>query len=82
VPYNRTGPPSADVAELQTLLDSGSSSRKGVEVQVLLIRTKQINNVAKTNFKASTEKITRLVIEASIRPFFGHRKAASLTTAM
>jgi hypothetical protein len=25
---------------------------------------------AKTNFKASTEKITRLVIEASIRPFF------------
>jgi integrase len=36
---------------------------------------------AKTNFKASTEKITRLVIEASIRPFFGHRKAEGLTTA-
>jgi Phage integrase, N-terminal SAM-like domain len=37
---------------------------------------------AKTNFRASTEKITRLVIEANIRPFFGHRKAANVTTAM
>ena len=37
---------------------------------------------AKTNFKPSTEKITRLVIEASIRPFFGHRKATNLTTAL
>jgi hypothetical protein len=36
---------------------------------------------ARTNFKASTEKIARLVIEANIRPFFGHRKAANLTTA-
>jgi integrase len=37
---------------------------------------------AKSNFKASTEKIWRLVIEANIRPFFGDRKAANVTTAM
>jgi hypothetical protein len=37
---------------------------------------------AKANIKASTEKIWRFVVEASIRPFFGHRKAANLTTAI
>ena len=37
---------------------------------------------AKSNIKASTEKIWRFVVEASIRPFFGHRKAANLTTAI
>jgi len=37
---------------------------------------------AKSNFKASTEKIWRLVIEANIRPFFGDRKATNVTTAM
>jgi integrase len=35
---------------------------------------------AKANIKASTEKIWRLVIEANIRPFFGHRRAINLTT--
>jgi integrase len=35
---------------------------------------------AKHNTKASTEKIWRLVVEANLRPFFGHRKASSLTT--
>jgi hypothetical protein len=37
---------------------------------------------AKHNVKASTEKIWKLVVEASLRPFFGHRKAASLSTAI
>ena len=37
---------------------------------------------AKHNVKASTEKIWKLVVEASLRPFFGHRKAANLSTAM
>lgn len=35
---------------------------------------------AKASIKPSTEKIWRLVIEASIRPFFGHRRAIGLTT--
>jgi hypothetical protein len=37
---------------------------------------------ARHNVKASTEKIWKLVIEASLRPFFGHRRAASLNTAL
>lgn len=37
---------------------------------------------AKHNTKASTEKIWKLVVEASLRPFFGHRRAASLNTAV
>ena len=37
---------------------------------------------AKHNVKASTEKIWKLVVEASLRPFFGHRKAATLSTAI
>ena len=37
---------------------------------------------ARHNVKASTERIWKLVVEASIRPFFGHRKAASLSTAI
>jgi len=37
---------------------------------------------AKHNVKASTEKIWKLVVEASLRPFFGHRKAATLSTAL
>ena len=32
---------------------------------------------ARHNVKASTERIWKLVAEASLRPFFGHRKAAS-----
>lgn len=35
---------------------------------------------AKCNIRPSTERIWRLVVEANIRPFFGHRKAGSLTT--
>ena len=34
------------------------------------------------NTKASTERMWKLVVEASLRPFFGHRKAASLSTAL
>lgn len=34
------------------------------------------------NVKASTEKIWRLVVEASLRPFFGHRKVVTLSTAI
>ena len=37
---------------------------------------------ARHNVKASTERIWKLVVEASIRPFFGHRKAANLSTAI
>jgi hypothetical protein len=37
---------------------------------------------AKHNVKASTEKIWKLVVEASLRPFFGHRKVATLSTAI
>ncbi len=37
---------------------------------------------AKHNVKASTEKIWKLVVEASLRPFFGHRRAANLSTAI
>jgi hypothetical protein len=39
-------------------------------------------SMPKSNFKSSTQKISRLVIEANIRPFFGHRKAANVTTAV
>jgi integrase len=35
---------------------------------------------AKHNIKPSTAKIWGLVVEASLRPFFGHRKATNLTT--
>jgi integrase len=35
---------------------------------------------AESNIKASTAHIWKLVIEANIRPFFGHLKAAALTT--
>lgn len=35
---------------------------------------------AQANIKTSTEKNWRLVIEANIRPFFGHRRAINLTT--
>src|SRR5260370_20447198 len=35
---------------------------------------------ADANIKPSTAKIWRLVIEASIRPFFGHLKASTLST--
>src|ERR1700738_2119614 len=35
---------------------------------------------ADANIKASTAKIWRLVIEANIRPFFAHVRAAALTT--
>jgi integrase len=35
---------------------------------------------ARSNIKASTVRIWELVIEANIRPFFGHLKAAGLTT--
>jgi integrase len=35
---------------------------------------------ADANSKASTAKVWRLVIEANIRPFFGHLKASTLTT--
>lgn len=35
---------------------------------------------ARTNIKPSTEKIGRLIIEANIRPFFGHWRAIGLTT--
>ena len=34
----------------------------------------------KSNIKASTAHIWKLVIKANIRPFFGHLKAATLTT--
>lgn len=37
---------------------------------------------ARHNVKASTERIWKLVVEASLRPYFGHRKAASLSTAI
>ena len=32
--------------------------------------------------KTSTEKIWKLVVEASLRPFFGRRKVATLSTAI
>lgn len=37
---------------------------------------------AASNIKPSTTKVWKLVIEANIRKFFGHRKASALTTAM
>ena len=37
---------------------------------------------AKHNVKASTEKIWKLVVAASLRPFFGHRKAATMSAAI
>lgn len=37
---------------------------------------------AKSNNRGSTAKIYRLVVEANLRPFFGHRKAAALSTAL
>lgn len=37
---------------------------------------------AKCNIRPSTERIWRLVIEANIRPYFGHSRAANLTTEL
>ncbi|HEV2325019.1 MAG TPA: site-specific integrase, partial [Terracidiphilus sp.] len=37
---------------------------------------------ARHNVKASTEKIWKLIVEANLRPFFGHRKAGNLSTAV
>ena len=37
---------------------------------------------AKHNNRASTAKIYGLVVEANLRPFFGHRKAAAVSTAL
>jgi integrase len=39
-------------------------------------------NMPGINVKASTERIWKLVVAASLRPFFGHRKAATLSTAV
>lgn len=35
---------------------------------------------AEVNIKATTARVWKLVIEATIRPFFGHLRAAKLTT--
>jgi hypothetical protein len=35
---------------------------------------------AEANIKGSTARIWKLVVEANLRPFFGHRKVAGLTT--
>jgi integrase len=37
---------------------------------------------ARNNAKASTAKVWKQVVEANLRPFFGHRKVAAVSTAM
>ena len=37
---------------------------------------------ARYNAKSSTERVWRLVVESSLRPFFGHRRAAKIDTAI
>jgi integrase len=41
-----------------------------------------LDDVLKSNIEESTRKIWKLVVEKSIRPFFGNTKAARLTTDM
>jgi len=57
--------------------EMGNSSAEKVTCGELL---DDLIEYAKTNLKASTAHIFELVIEANIRPFFGHLRAVALTT--